>query len=133
MKLVYHSPQRFLFVDFFVNPLPAAAMVMMALNDHWWKQTFHSWLTGKISDFMGVFYFPIFLCALVCLARNFLLRPFSKSPTIAYITPRMMAFGMAVTAFLMIAIKTSPQAASEVQSSFSRFFFPFSWWRIQAI
>lgn len=36
----------------------------MAINDHWLKYASPSWVTGKLSDFTGVFYFPIFLLAL---------------------------------------------------------------------
>ena len=42
----------------------------MGLNDHWFKHSFPSWWTGKLSDFMGMFYFPLQLAAFVILLKN---------------------------------------------------------------
>lgn len=124
MKWIFHFPDDCLHLDYFVNPIPALAVIGMALNDHWWKRVYPSWLTGKISDFLGVFYFPLFFCAIVCIALNFAVRPILRKRRIAYISPALMFAGMALTAILMVAIKTSPDAALEVQTLFSSFFFP---------
>lgn len=56
--------------SFFFHPIPLGAVALMALNDHWLKQGFPGFLTGKISDFMGVFYFPLFLCVFALLAEG---------------------------------------------------------------
>ena len=37
------------------------ALSTLILNDHWLKQAHPSWLTGKLSDFSGLFVFVIFL------------------------------------------------------------------------
>jgi hypothetical protein len=37
-----------------------AGLTILLLNDFVLKQTFHNWLTGKLSDFAGLFIFPIF-------------------------------------------------------------------------
>lgn len=36
-------------------------LLLLALNDHLWKDLYGNWITGKISDFAGVLILPIFL------------------------------------------------------------------------
>jgi hypothetical protein len=63
-------------IAFFMHPVPALAMVGMAVNDHYLKRAYPSWFTGKLSDFLGVFFFPLFLSAIVVLlARVKFTRP----------------------------------------------------------
>lgn len=38
-----------------------AGLLLLALNDHYFKQEFANWFTGKISDFAGLLIFPMFL------------------------------------------------------------------------
>jgi hypothetical protein len=49
----------------FLHPAPLAAVLLLVLNDHVLKGSgvLPSWLTGKISDFCGVFFFPLLLTA----------------------------------------------------------------------
>ncbi len=49
------------------HPLPLAAVLVLALNDHVWKGAglLPGWLTGKLSDVAGLFFFPALLTALV--------------------------------------------------------------------
>jgi hypothetical protein len=47
-----------------IHPLVLGAMALMAINDHLLKDCCHSWLTGKLSDFAGLLFFPILLHAL---------------------------------------------------------------------
>lgn len=49
-----------------VRPLPMAATALLVLNDHVLKgaHLLPAWCTGKLSDFAGLFVFPIFLFAL---------------------------------------------------------------------
>ncbi|MES2802138.1 MAG: hypothetical protein V4654_06570 [Bdellovibrionota bacterium] len=54
-------------IDFFIHPLPLIAVVLTAVNDHYFKYQFPGLLTGKLSDFTGLFYFPLFVCAMVVL------------------------------------------------------------------
>ena len=54
------------------HPWSLLAMFVLALNDHWWKGLGPAWLTGKISDVAGLFYFPFLVtipCALLFRAR----------------------------------------------------------------
>src|SRR5258705_7640999 len=36
-------------------------LLLLALNDHYFKWQFSNWLTGKISDFVGLLILPMFL------------------------------------------------------------------------
>lgn len=50
-----------------VHPLPLAAIALTALNDHVLKGSglLPAWLTGKLSDFTGLFFFPLAVAAVV--------------------------------------------------------------------
>jgi hypothetical protein len=50
----------------FLHPAPLAALVVLALNDHYLKgrHILPQWLTGKLSDFGGLLFFPLLLTAL---------------------------------------------------------------------
>lgn len=55
-------------LHFFIHPLPLLAVVLTAVNDHYLKYQYPGFITGKLSDFTGLFFFPLFLCALIVLA-----------------------------------------------------------------
>ena len=95
-------------------------MIFMAINDHWLKRAWPSWLTGKLSDFLGVFYFPLLLVAVGCVISNFILR----RREVGYIARKNLAVAMAITALLLSLIKISPGAALFVEQVFSRWIFP---------
>lgn len=59
-------------LSFFIHPIPLVSVVIMALNDHFLKYQFHNALTGKLSDVMGIFFFPLYLCAIYILMRSLL-------------------------------------------------------------
>lgn len=46
------------------NPIFIISLLILVLNDWYLKQTFSNSLTGKLSDFAGLFAFPFFLSAL---------------------------------------------------------------------
>jgi hypothetical protein len=52
------------------HPLILSALVITALNDHVFKAMFHNAITGKLSDFSGLFFFPVFLYALYDLSKH---------------------------------------------------------------
>jgi hypothetical protein len=47
------------------NPYFLAAVAALLINDWYLKQTYHNQLTGKLSDFAGLFALPFFLSALL--------------------------------------------------------------------
>jgi hypothetical protein len=50
----------------FLHPVPLVALVILAVNDHYLKgrHLLPQWLTGKLSDFGGLLFFPLLLTAL---------------------------------------------------------------------
>lgn len=85
-----------------LHPVPISAVAVLALNDHVLKAS--SWapraLTGKLSDFAGLFFFPILLVAIARLARG--RRPVRAAPT--------SIVAAALTALVFTAIKLDPHA-----------------------
>ena len=49
------------------RPIPLAAVALLVLNDHLFKgsRVLPGWLTGKLSDIAGLFFFPLLLIAVV--------------------------------------------------------------------
>ena len=105
----------------FLHPAPLIAMVVLALNDHWLKGAglLPGALTGKLSDFAGLLFFPLLVTAMADLALlaasrvggwalDFSLRRYK------------LAVAAAATAALFASIKLSPGAALYVAGAFSR-------------
>lgn len=51
-------------VPYLTHPFVLTALLLTAVNDHYLKYKFSNLLTGKISDFTGLFFFPLLLCVL---------------------------------------------------------------------
>lgn len=49
----------------FLSPVFLGGLFLLLLNDFYLKVEFHNFLTGKISDFAGLFIFPLFFAAFV--------------------------------------------------------------------
>lgn len=82
------------------HPFSIGAVALLLLNDHVLKQSFPSFLTGKLSDFAGLFFFPFLLAAIVGLvARLARRRPDGD---------RLMATCFAATAIGFTLIKVHP-------------------------
>ncbi len=81
----------------FLRPAPLLAVALLAVNDHWLKGAglLPPWLTGKISDFAGLFFFPLFLSALVGLLTR-------RGPN-----PRRLAVCAGITALLFTVLQLS--------------------------
>ena len=102
------SLDHFLGVSYFVHPLPLLTVGVLWLNDHWLKRAHPSWLTGKLSDFAGLFFFPLFLCALVNLARNLT----HRGPPFHWLGPRLLIVAIVFTDGLFSAVKLYPPATA---------------------
>lgn len=72
------------------HPATIASIALLVINDHILKALAPSWLTGKLSDFAGLFFFPFLLAA-------------ALSP----ITRRAGALAFAITAAWFTLVKTS--------------------------
>lgn len=51
-------------INILLHPFFLMGLLLLILNDHVLKQEFHNGITGKLSDFVGLFIFPIFWAAL---------------------------------------------------------------------
>lgn len=79
------------------HPAALAAIALLLLNDHVFKRYFPSDLTGKISDFAGLLFFPLLLSAFIGLLEH---RP-----------RRAAGWGFALTGLAFSTIKLLPSAA----------------------
>jgi hypothetical protein len=94
------------------HPFSLASIALLLLNDHLLKRLAPSLLTGKLSDFAGLFFFPLLLGAVLGL----LLAGLRSAPRLA---PRL-AFFLIFAVFA--AIKTLPTANLWVSQAASRLF-----------
>ncbi len=90
----------------------------MALNDHLLKYHFPGIITGKLSDFSGVFYLPIFLLALITTIDEALgLKRFNISSS--------WALGAILFKdLLMFLVKLSPSSCRVIEGFFDNHIFP---------
>jgi hypothetical protein len=51
-------------LDLLTTPAFLTGLALLLLNDWVWKAEYGNWLTGKLSDFAGLFVFPIFWTAI---------------------------------------------------------------------
>ena len=49
---------------FLLHPIFLTGLLLLFVNDHFLKWEYHNWLTGKLSDFVGLLIFPFFLAFL---------------------------------------------------------------------
>lgn len=82
----------------FKHPLALSSIGLLLLNDHVLKAAVPSWLTGKLSDFAGLFFFPFLLAAILALPLEGLRLP----------PRRIMALSCGFTALWFALIKTAP-------------------------
>ena len=54
----------------FFSVMPLLAVVLLATNDHFLKAAFHNTLTGKLSDFAGCFFLPLYVSAMLAIATR---------------------------------------------------------------
>jgi hypothetical protein len=54
--------------ELLLHPVMVASIAILIANDHWLKYTHPSALTGKLSDFAGLTFFPILVMCLLELA-----------------------------------------------------------------
>jgi hypothetical protein len=98
------SFSNWLGIPYFVHPVPLMAVGVLVLNDHFLKYQFPSFVTGKLSDLAGVFFFPLFLCAVVNVSVNFWRR--GRAPFWWITRPQVIA-AMVLTDFIFVGIKLS--------------------------
>jgi hypothetical protein len=83
--------------DGLLNPLVIAAIAVLIVNDHALKAVWPGDVTGKVSDFAGLLFFPVFLQAaweVVTLGRG------------GVGSMRVAGVAVAATALVFVAVKT---------------------------
>lgn len=88
----------------FFSRTPLLAVATLALNDHVFKGAFHNALTGKLSDFAGCFFLPLYCSAVLAFATKWSWHV-------------RVAIGAALTAVLFASIKSSSLASHWVTST----------------
>lgn len=89
-----------------VHPLPLAAVVLLIVNDHLLKGggVILGWITGKISDVAGLFFFPVLLTVIVEAAW--------RQPSAVGSRRRIAWFSVLSTGAVFAAIKSVPALAA---------------------
>ena len=82
------------------HPVVVVAVAVLLLNDHMLKGSHPSWLTGKLSDFAGLVFFPLLLAALIELAV----------PSVRRSPQKLLMTAVAVTGFAFAAVQLIPAA-----------------------
>lgn len=89
--------------DGLLHPVAIVAIVVLILNDHYFKAVWPGPITGKVSDFAGLLFFPLLLQAVweigLAVSRR-------------YQAPSRLALlvSIAVTGVLFVSIKLVPEA-----------------------
>lgn len=96
-----------------LHPLPLGALVVLLLNDHWWKRAHPSFVTGKLSDVAGLIFFPLLLQAIVEIGqdRAGVRRGPSRRVLLVAIVATAVVFGLAKTWSPMNALVRTGDAA----------------------
>lgn len=89
--------------DGLLNVFALGAVVVLIINDHFLKAAWPGVVTGKVSDFAGLLFFPLFLQAAVEVISSLLGR--WRAPR-----ARVLLVAVALTGFVFTSIKTLPMA-----------------------
>lgn len=82
------------------HPMSIGAILLLLVNDHLLKESYPGWLTGKVSDFAGLLFFPFLLGWIFGLVSQ---------------SRRAIPLAFWITGLWFTAIKTSPYAASATE------------------
>ncbi len=93
------------------HPFAILSIVVLLLNDHILKVVSPSWLTGKLSDFAGLFFFPFLVAAGLSLVFGRFEMPVRKVGAIAIGVTGLWFFLLKTTVFVNLL---SSQSASAV-------------------
>ncbi len=93
-----------------MHPVPVIAVIILLLNDHWWKGAFGGPLTGIVSDVAGLAFFPLTLQAGWEVALSVLGRPWGPSR-------RTLVVAVGLTAIVFSAIQLSPVAGDAYRAA----------------
>jgi hypothetical protein len=89
--------------DGLLHPIPLAAIAVLIVNDHFLKTAYPGLITGKLSDFAGMIFFPLFLQGVWEVVR-------AASGKTAVADRRVLLGSVAVTALMFGSMKLVPAA-----------------------
>lgn len=98
----------------FFHPISLVAVVLLVLNDHIWKYQFSSWLTGKLSDFVGLGFFPLFMLALI---------EFSSGSRLWRYRKGLLIGAILITDLIFVALKLDAGVRNTLQTLFKNWGF----------
>jgi len=104
--------------DLLLHPVAVAALVVVIVNDRVLKVRYPSEVSGKLSDFAGLVFFPLFLVAAIEGARWLYRR--SSWP----LTSRAVVVAVVVVGAAMVAIKTSQPAGDVYRTVMGAVLYP---------
>ena len=104
--------------DLLLQPVSLIALIVVVLNDRWLKVDHSGLLSGKLSDFAGLIYFPLFLVSVIEAARFVVRRRTWALSSRAVV----IASGIVGTAFLLI--KTWDPASQLYREAMGYAFWP---------
>ena len=90
----------------FFNLLVISSVLLFAINNWWLKYQFHNWFTGKLSDLLFCFFFPLYCSAILSFVTPWKIRS-------------RILIGISFTLLLFISIKTSIIFSNEVNNILS--------------
>lgn len=85
----------------FFSTAPLLAVALLTVNDHFLKAAFHNALTGKLSDFAGCFFLPLYVSAMLAFVTRWALE-------------RRLLAGALVTLAIFVPVSVSRAAADFV-------------------
>lgn len=92
---------NFRYPYFFMKPQVLFSVAFLILNDHLLKGWAPGWLTGKLSDLCGLYFAPIFLCALFWIFSQ-------RKPT--ELPLKILILSLTLVDLVFVALKLSPLA-----------------------
>ncbi len=103
-----NDPSQIEYPREFFNWVTILSIALFTANNWWLKQAFHNWFTGKLSDFLFCFFFPLYCSALLAIFTQW------------RISTRI-GLGALATALPFLGMKTSPAFSSLINETLSRF------------
>lgn len=104
--------------DGVIHPLSLLAIALLVANDHWWKHAYPGVLTGKISDFAGLAFFPLLLTGAWEVLLAALKRPWGPSH-------RAIVIAALATGLVFTAVKAWEPAAPLYKTGLAALQWPF--------
>lgn len=102
------------FRESMTHPAIVAAVLLLVLNDHVFKQLWPGWISGKLSDFAGLAFFPLLLAGLIEIVA-----PGMRGRR------SLLAAAIAATAMVFTAVQLVPPAADAYRVSLGWLQWPF--------